>query len=1833
MKKIPAFVISLLSLFAVHGIANGAPIEIETARSVALNWARSADFVNGEILGATVKDAHAVTDAYGDTRFYVVTFEPSGYVVIASDDRLYPIIAFSTGDDLEENIDNPFYALLCEDVDTKMSSLESYEVTIEKAGGSPGVSGTIREISDSIDEARNDWEVLLTGETVQMIKTGSSPNSDIEKTGASRPSSVCVSPLVQSTWGQTTAGGVYGRGYLYNYYTPHPTGTSTDWPCGCVATALAQVMRYHQYPTASLPSKQFATEKNGSYYPLTTMSGTLDWRNMPLKPTQSITTTQRNAIAKLTYNAGVAVEMDYGVSGSGATTYKCADALTGYFGYKSASYTFNNSINEAILANLEYSKPVILALRNSKSGHCIIADGYGYSYSNKQPYVHLNLGWNGNSDEWYLLPNVKDYNTLSTIVFNIFPTESGYLICGTAKNASGTALANATVLAVNSSGKTVATATTNKRGLYVLLVPTSGTFTIKGSSGTKLEGETTTTISSYYNSCCNKWGVDLTLVERASTHKITFNGNGATSGTMSPQIVKDEVFVYLNMCTFVRDGYNFLGWSDKKSASTADYTDGDYIAFMSDITLYAVWEKIPVTAETFTVTFHPNGGKGASYTQEFTELEADYLTSCRFSRDDYTFLGWAQESGSDEILYYDGDYIAITNNLDLYAVWQYTIQTRVVWNISSDGTLTGVEPHGETALEIPASVKTIGQNAFSSATDVKEVTMPSSVVKIGADGFAGCQALEKINIPSSVTEIGRWAFSGCTALKSINIPDSVTRLHECVFYGCSSLKEVGLGSGLTIIPDATFTGCIELEELHIPSSIREIYPMAFRDCTNLRLLVFDGDAPDTYDDILEDTPGDCIVRVKATAYGWPEGEGALWPVQGPAGRLVDKPIGYTVSFDWNGWSEGIPIADMVVRVGESMVVPGAEYTVNSVREGYDFAGWKYDGGTLRPGELFVPAQDTTLRAYWVAKTVTVKFDANGGAPGKQTASLHYDDAWPYVIEPTKKGVTFTGWYTSKTGGREIDLDLPCDFSSDVTLYAHWAKSYAVKISNGFTYDENGDETSHTAALEGEYVDITAEDRSDDDYVFSHWSYTPAKADLGEDFNARLESCSFVMPSADVAFTANYIRNPAYVQIFLEQEDETNNISEDEVTGVEWSSDGKVWSPVDGESYPVKAGKSITVQLRSVNPKWIVPARATGVFDEEDGQWTVTAVATRVNVVSVEANEDEGPGTVSMSPANGQLAPGKTVTITAKPGKGAVFAYWESSDGDRVYQATAKVAPNCDTLYTAVFRMKEDLDDPDFDAGSYVESECAMVGVKYSAAFSVQDAALPAKYTAAGLPAGLKIDAASGVVSGVPTKPGTYDITVSATGGASGKAKSTTTCEITIAPLPAWGVGSFSGCTEQSDDDFGTTHYGLVTLSTTAAGKISGKIAIAGKNWTFSDTAFAYGDAEVLQIAATAKSGKDTRDIHIDITASTVNPLGKNGIAFAQGLGEFEYNPLFVARSPWKDKGVPASDLAGSYVLSLAPGTYTEGEVSEVFGAGYASLSVSAKGAVKATGKLGDGTSFSASSDLLWSDDTGWFFILYSSPSAYKGGEIFVPLAFMEDENDGSLTLGELGAEIDEGYSVSAHWINLNPAATSVYGEGWNRFFDITAAKWNKNATLNDLALGEVVFSADLPTLAYLFKDTGYDENDRRVTESWLSGETAQNTLWQDGSVVLANADGTKFTTVKATSPKKDEGDWVYEGENDGALTVSFNRATGVFKGSFTFYFDYLSAYDNIKDTGTMVHTSKKVSFEGVIVPESNAFRGFYVWDNIAEYEDEKTEKIKTYKFKESLGVVFKKEEE
>ena len=89
--------------------------------------------------------------------------------------------------------------------------------------------------------------------------------------------------------------------------------------------------------------------------------------------------------------------------------------------------------------------------------------------------------------------------------------------------------------------------------------------------------------------------------------------------------------------------------------------------------------------------------------------------------------------------------------------------------LSKDGeTLIGVTKDIEN-YTIPSTVKTIGNSAFYSKGNLKELSLPSGITKIGSTAFDACGNLQKINIPSTVTSIGSNVFSRCYSLQEINI--------------------------------------------------------------------------------------------------------------------------------------------------------------------------------------------------------------------------------------------------------------------------------------------------------------------------------------------------------------------------------------------------------------------------------------------------------------------------------------------------------------------------------------------------------------------------------------------------------------------------------------------------------------------------------------------------------------------------------------------------------------------------------------------------------------------------------------------------------------------------------------------------------------------------------------------------------------------------------------------------------------------------------------------------------------------------------------------------------
>ena len=350
-----------------------------------------------------------------------------------------------------------------------------------------------------------------------------------------------VDELVKSKWGQLldSVWDNYGNN-CYNYYTPD------NLPCGCVATALAQLMRYHRYPAASKPITlecavrsipERRSIQNHTYnYDLMKLIPECDdqlayWSGFPEYDWYDGGSTEeaRKAIGTLTYDCGVAMRMDWGkfirmipatdaeghiiLDDNGKVVMTndlqsasngafALDPLTNIFGYACAksyialtnNYQHGNipegELKQIILPNLDAGYPVMMGISMSANefGHEIIVDGYGFVGNTL--YLHLNMGWSGADNGWYTLPLLSakfmegfQSRIVQHVVYNIFPRASGEILSGRVLDPDGVPVANAFVEVLNSAGSVVTNTISSSKGIYAFILDGGRTYRIRVSEG------------------------------------------------------------------------------------------------------------------------------------------------------------------------------------------------------------------------------------------------------------------------------------------------------------------------------------------------------------------------------------------------------------------------------------------------------------------------------------------------------------------------------------------------------------------------------------------------------------------------------------------------------------------------------------------------------------------------------------------------------------------------------------------------------------------------------------------------------------------------------------------------------------------------------------------------------------------------------------------------------------------------------------------------------------------------------------------------------------------------------------------------------------------------------------------------------------------------------------------------------------------------------------------------------------------------------------------------------------------------------------------------------
>jgi len=486
--------------------AVAAPITAKQAAAVVAGWLSLERKPLGETLGPAVQSVERFSDKTGNPLYYVVYLDPSGFVIVAGDDLVEPIIGFARTGKFDPSENNPLGALVTKDLSGRVAYAR------EVSAASPGKSAL---------QAQTKWQ-QLGAEDGKPSSTAKSLTS---------VSDVRIAPFTQTTWDQGTAGNV-GTTACYNYYTPpYGDGNVNNYWAGCVATATAQLIRYYQFPTTGVGYAGFTIYADGS--PLTYYlhggngsGGPYVWSNMPLVPTSSPSTAQCQAIGALVADVGAAVGMSYYSGGSSASLSDAKDALLTTFDFANARYAnnYNSDISAGLASvinpNLDARYPVLLSITGPNGGHAVVPDGYGYSGPTNAPtlYHHLNLGWSGTATAWYALPQIDAGNYTFTVVdgcvYNAYTNGSGEIISGRVLDQLGRPVVNATVTATRSPSGTY-TSTTDTNGIYALArIPSSSSFsiTVTKANYSSVSGNASTGTSSDWSATSgNYWGASFTM--------------------------------------------------------------------------------------------------------------------------------------------------------------------------------------------------------------------------------------------------------------------------------------------------------------------------------------------------------------------------------------------------------------------------------------------------------------------------------------------------------------------------------------------------------------------------------------------------------------------------------------------------------------------------------------------------------------------------------------------------------------------------------------------------------------------------------------------------------------------------------------------------------------------------------------------------------------------------------------------------------------------------------------------------------------------------------------------------------------------------------------------------------------------------------------------------------------------------------------------------------------------------------------------------------------------------------------------------------------------------
>lgn len=350
--------------------------------------------------GQIVTGLREIRDDDGTTLAYVADLNPRGFIATSADTDITPIVAYSLRNSLPAGENNPLYCMLKEDMRRRARALAEYTQFKTARTKELWDIYACGAIEDSANETFEQW-----------------PQEGTTSTGG----------WLETTWDQDAP---------YNAFCPLDPVDGIRSYVGCVATALAQVVNYHQKcdvyfdrADSYMTYGGINVDADSDLYDFPSFEELNDYLSALVLKYDTQSDLNDTDVAALSFACGVAVDMDYSSEGSGASRDAVQEALLEKFGYHSAEMTggLSSQWHPALQENLINGLPAFLGIGppDCWGGHMLVCDGY-----NTNSEYHLNFGWGAeHPDEileaWYSLPEYipREHTVVEEVILNVLPDQ------------------------------------------------------------------------------------------------------------------------------------------------------------------------------------------------------------------------------------------------------------------------------------------------------------------------------------------------------------------------------------------------------------------------------------------------------------------------------------------------------------------------------------------------------------------------------------------------------------------------------------------------------------------------------------------------------------------------------------------------------------------------------------------------------------------------------------------------------------------------------------------------------------------------------------------------------------------------------------------------------------------------------------------------------------------------------------------------------------------------------------------------------------------------------------------------------------------------------------------------------------------------------------------------------------------------------------------------------------------------------------------------------------------------------------------------------------------